>query len=144
MPFLKAWEPLQQLMEKNHITWEMQLPDVLKVQLYDEERMIQVINNLISNAIKFASSDSGLIRLMVTQNDFATTIQLYNNGLPIPEADINQIFDKFYQSSDQNFKKPIGSGLGLAISKKIVEEHQGSLHAENLKVGVQFTAIIPF
>lgn len=140
----KAWEPLQQLLEKNHITWEMQLPKELKVQLYDEERMIQVINNLISNAIKFASANNGQIRLTLTQNDFATTLQLYNNGAPIPKADIDQIFDKFYQSSDQNFKKPIGSGLGLAISKKIVEEHQGTLHAENLKVGVQFTAIIPF
>jgi len=53
------------------------------------------------------------------------------------------IFDKFYQSKNQNILKPTGSGLGLAISKKIVQAHGGSIKAENSGLGVTFTISIP-
>ena len=52
------------------------------------------------------------------------------------------IFDKFYQSKNQNIIKPTGSGLGLAISKRIVEAHNGNIKAENSGLGVTFTIIL--
>jgi signal transduction histidine kinase len=48
------------------------------------------------------------------------------------------IFDKFYQSRNQNIRKPLGSGLGLAICKKIMQAHKGSISAKNMEIGVEF------
>ena len=48
------------------------------------------------------------------------------------------IFDKFYQSKNQNIRKPVGTGLGLAICKKIIDAHKGKIYAENKEIGVTF------
>jgi signal transduction histidine kinase len=70
-------------------------------------------------------------------------IKIFNTGKHIPEEDLEMIFDKFYQSKNQNILKPTGSGLGLAISKKIIQAHGGSIKAENSGLGVTFTITLP-
>ena len=70
-------------------------------------------------------------------------ITIFNTGKHIPEEDLEMIFDKFYQSKNQNILKPTGSGLGLAISKKIIQAHNGSIKAENSGLGVTFTISLP-
>ena len=68
-----------------------------------------------------------------------------NKGKEIPEDELESIFDKFYQSKNQNILKPKGSGLGLAISKQIIESHKGKIWAENIKKqGVKVSFEIPF
>ena len=59
-------------------------------------------------------------------------------GYSLVAEDIELIFDKFYQSKNQNIRKPIGTGLGLAICKKIIEAHKGEISAENKEIGVVF------
>ena len=62
----------------------------------------------------------------------------------IKKEDFEVIFDKFYQSRNQNVKKPIGSGLGLAICKKIIEHHKGKIWAEeNATEGATFIFTLP-
>ena len=112
---------------------------------YDEDRILQVITNLLSNAIKFCEPKKGVITLDYKLGNDCIEIYVKDNGKGIPEEDINYIFEKFYQSKNQNTIKPQGSGLGLAISKQIIEKHHGSIWVEKgTKVGATFGFKLPF
>ncbi len=111
---------------------------------YDEDRIIQVLTNLLSNAIKFCDSQAGIITIDYKQKAQMVEMMVENNGQPIAEEDFNYIFDKFYQSSNQNIRKPLGSGLGLAISKQIIENHKGQIWAEEgITNGARFFFQLP-
>lgn len=105
---------------------------------YDEARMIQLFQNILGNALKF-TDDQGTIQTKLSEKENQLTIKIFNTGKTIPEEDLEIIFDKFYQSKNQNILKPTGSGLGLAISKKIVQAQGGTIKAENSGLGVTFT-----
>lgn len=112
---------------------------------YDEDRILQVLTNLLSNAIKFCEPKKGIITLDYKLGNDCIEIYVKDNGKGIPDEDINYIFEKFYQSKNQNTIKPQGSGLGLAISKQIIEKHQGSIWVEKgTKVGATFGFKLPF
>jgi signal transduction histidine kinase len=135
--------PLQQLIKNKNITVVFD-PDSDEIKaFYDEERIIQVIQNLISNAIKFCSASSGKITITVTEEQQNVVVKIYNNGKEIKAEDRESIFDKFYQSRDQNVKKPIGSGLGLAICKQIIELHKGKIWTEKTTAGATFIFTLP-
>ena len=86
----------------------------------------------------------GVITVEVENNPDQVSVLVYNNGKNVTPEDLETIFDKFYQSQNQNIKKPIGSGLGLAISRQIVELHHGKIWATNHETaGVTFTFTIP-
>jgi signal transduction histidine kinase len=85
----------------------------------------------VSNAIKFCPEQEGLIQISVTEKEQQILVYVSDNGKGIATTDFDLIFDKFYQATNQNFKKPIGSGLGLAICKQIIELHNGSIWATN-------------
>ncbi len=112
---------------------------------YDEDRIVQVLTNLISNALKFTEPKKGKIIADYKYDEGFLEISIKDNGKGIPEEDIPFVFDKFYQSKNQNTIKPEGSGLGLAISKKIVENHNGKIWVKNnQKSGVTFGFKLPF
>ncbi|MBQ0785872.1 MAG: ATP-binding protein, partial [Oceanihabitans sp.] len=105
----------------------------------------QVLTNLLSNAIKFCTSKTGEIVVDYKLGNAFVEISVTDNGKGIPEEDYDFIFDKFYQSQDQNTRKPQGSGLGLAISKQIVEKHHGKIWAKKgVKNGAMLVFTIPF
>ena len=108
---------------------------------YDEARLIQVFQNILGNAFKF-TDEQGTIQAKFQEKDNLLFIKIFNTGKQIPDDDLNLIFDKFYQSRNQNLKKPSGSGLGLAICKKIMEAHNGSISAKNMEIGVEFEMIL--
>lgn len=136
-------ESLNQLIKNNNISIDFISNNEIKA-FYDEERITQVIHNLMSNAIKFCSPTNGKIKINISENTDFVEIKIRNNGKSIEEEDFEAIFDKFYQSKNQNIKKPIGSGLGLAICKKIIEHHKGKIWAENSKnEGVIFIFTLP-
>ncbi len=124
-----AVEPLQQLIRNKNITVHIESKDKVNAY-YDEDRIIQVVTNLLSNAIKFCPEVEGLITIQIIEKENFIQTSVHDNGKGINAADFEIIFDKFYQSMNQNIKKPVGSGLGLAICKQIVEHHKG-------KIGVQ-------
>lgn len=94
---------------------------------YDEDRMIQVFTNLISNAVKFCEPEEGLVAVDYNYGNNEVLITVTDNGKGVAKEDQDFIFDKFYQSKDQNTIKPEGTGLGLSICKQIIEKHQGKI-----------------
>jgi len=139
-----AISPLKQLIKNNNITLTFPNKEQQLYTVYDEERIIQVITNLLSNAIKFCDSNDGIINISVKNDASDVTISVYNNGANVNPDDKDAIFDKFYQSVNQNIKKPIGSGLGLAIAKQIIEFHKGKIWMVNHSpYGVTFIFTIP-
>lgn len=120
-------ESLQQLIVNKNISVEFESKSHEIKAFYDEERIIQVLHNLFSNAIKFCESTTGKISIKLIENPDFISVSIHNNGKEIKSEEFEAIFDKFYQSRNQNVKKPIGSGLGLAICKKIIEHHKGKI-----------------
>jgi signal transduction histidine kinase len=96
----------------------------------DPDRLLQVLRNLLDNAIKY-SPDGGLIvvRGMVRQNE--VTISVADQGLGIAPEHLNRLFEKFFRAKSTLGRHVVGSGLGLPISRTIVEEHGGRIWAES-------------
>lgn len=137
-------ESLQQLIANKNIYVDFKNQSREIKAFYDEERIIQVLHNLFSNAIKFCESIAGKITIQLIENPDFVSVSIHNNGKEINPEDLEAVFDKFYQSRNQNIKKPIGSGLGLAICKKIIEHHKGKIWAESSKSnGTTITFTLP-
>ncbi|WP_288981214.1 ATP-binding protein [uncultured Flavobacterium sp.] len=125
----KSIEPLQQLIKNKNISIYIESKSKVNAY-YDEDRIFQVITNLVSNAIKFCPENEGLITIQIVDKENFIQTSVIDNGKGINSNDFEAIFDKFYQSTNQNIKKPIGSGLGLAICKQIIEHHKGKIWVE--------------
>lgn len=140
----KTLESLNQLIKNKKITLEFDDANKEIKAFYDEERIVQVMHNLLSNAIKFCSETQGKISIQIIENKDNVEVRIHNNGKGIKKEDFEVVFDKFYQSRNQNVKKPIGSGLGLAICKKIIEHHKGKIWVENTdENGATFIFTLP-
>lgn len=140
--YKKALNPLLHLIQqkKIHIS-EVNLLNHFIFD-YDEARMIQLFQNILGNALKF-TDEQGTIQAKFFHREQELVISIFNTGKLIPEEDLELIFDKFYQSKNQNLLKQAGSGLGLAICKKIIHNHGGEITAENSGLGVTFTLSLP-
>lgn len=135
--YRKASKPLYHLFEQSNLHHsEVNLLNHFELE-YDEFKMIQVFQNILGNALKF-TNEEGVIQTKFKEDDRHVIISIFNTGKKIPEEDLEYIFDKFYQSRNQNIRKPSGSGLGLAICRKIIEAHHGKIIAKNEELGVVF------
>lgn len=92
----------------------------------DPGRMRQVIDNVISNAIKY-NSDGGLIEIAAAQSGGSAWIWVHDEGPGIPESELPLLFERFYRTKQVRNSTVHGSGLGLAISREIVRAHGGSI-----------------
>jgi Na+/proline symporter/nitrogen-specific signal transduction histidine kinase len=109
----------------------------------DPDLLIQVLTNLVSNALKF-TSEEGRITILLEQNKTHTKFTVEDNGKGIPDDEQHLLFNKFFQAKNQTLKKPIGSGLGLAICKRIVELHHGEIHLRSkIDEGTALSFFIP-
>jgi Na+/proline symporter/signal transduction histidine kinase len=137
---LEAADSMTQVFKEKELDFQIQI-DVDALQLLlDEDRIKQVILNLLSNASKFAKSK---IRLLAYLEEDELVIEVKDDGKGVPSEEIPFIFDKFFQAKNQTSKKPIGSGLGLAISKKIVEYHGGKISVKNKEGMTCFCFTLP-
>ncbi|GAL01091.1 serine phosphatase RsbU regulator of sigma subunit [Nonlabens ulvanivorans] len=134
----KAVDGVYQLALKKQV--KIDVNEIESINLYyDEDRILQVFTNLLSNSIKFVSSKDGVIKVKTQLTDTTVLMFFEDNGKGIPQEDMEFIFDKFYQSNNQNVKKPMGSGMGLAISRHIIESHHGSIRVDpNFIDGARF------
>lgn len=140
----KTINSINQLLKNKNILIEFNAADSEIKAFYDEERIVQVVHNLLSNAIKFCATTNGKITISIEEKEEHVEVKMHNNGKSIAAEDADAIFDKFYQSRNQNIKKPIGSGLGLAICKQIIEHHKGTIWAEKeLQEGATFVFTLP-
>ncbi|WP_423188690.1 ATP-binding protein [Alkalibacterium sp. f15] len=94
--------------------------------LADKDRLIQLLTNLISNAVKFSPAGGKVAIKIYNEND-KIVVSISDRGIGIPERDLPDIFAKFKRVDTGASKKIGGTGLGLAISKGIVEAHQGAI-----------------
>ena len=117
---------------------EADLPDILG----DKDRLIQVVINLISNAVKF--TDRGSITCRVKLDDQSIMVSVIDQGVGISESDQPKVFEKFKQVGDTLTDKPQGTGLGLPISKEIIAYHGGKIWVESeIGKGSTFSFTIP-
>jgi len=113
-----------------------------------EGRLVQVIRNLIANAVSF-SPPAAAIHLAARREGEAVVITIEDQGPGIPEGKLGAIFERFYSERPAGEKFGTHSGLGLSISKQIVEAHRGSIRAENRHdgagrtIGARFIVRLP-
>ncbi len=113
--------------------------------LADPNRLNQVINNLLTNAVKFTAG-GGQVKVVVgrsTEAPGSAVLSVWNSGEPIAEADLERIFDRFEQARTAKTRSVPGTGLGLSICKTIVEAHGGRIWAEPSPDGARFVAVFP-
>lgn len=104
----------------------------------DRSRLIQVMNNLLSNALKF-SDDGGTVRVSVEAPDSRILISVQDSGVGIPEGSEDRVFGKFSQVDSSDVRRVGGTGLGLNITKQIVERHNATInYVSELGVGSTF------
>lgn len=110
----------------------------------DTDKMTQVIDNILNNAIKY-SPDGGTITVRMKTTDAQLIISIIDEGLGIPKADLPKIFDRFYRVDKARSRAQGGTGLGLAIAKEIVKQHEGFIWAKSeYGKGSTFTIVLPY
>lgn len=96
----------------------------------DTDKLTQVIDNIISNALKY-SPDGGNIRFGLTAQDTMLTVIVSDDGMGIPKENLEKIFDRFYRVDRARARSMGGTGLGLAIARELIEAHGGNIWAES-------------
>ncbi len=129
--FQRAFRGVKPLIDEKGIQTQIETPDHALMMKGDEDRITQVIVNLLSNALKFCNQNDGKIDISIRPNNNKVLLAVKDNGKGISKKNQQLIFDKFTQVNDQKRGKPKGSGLGLFISKTIIERHQGRLLVES-------------
>jgi signal transduction histidine kinase len=130
---------LESKWEKKEIEFDIDL-DEIEYTGY-ENLLSHVWLNLIDNAVKF-SPQNGQIRIRLKQLAGSVTFSIWDNGLPIPEADIDRIFNKFYQGDNSHASE--GNGLGLALVRKIVAAAHGTINVTSSEdAGTEFVVALP-
>ena len=110
----------------------------------DTDKMTQVIDNILNNAIKY-SPDGGKIKVGMKTTDAQLIISISDEGLGIPKKDLPRIFDRFYRVDKARSRAQGGTGLGLAIAKEIVKQHKGFIWAKSeYGKGSTFTIVLPY
>ena len=111
--------------------------------LVDREKMWQVIYNITDNAIKY-TPEGGVVNIFVFNEGDDCRVEIEDNGIGIPDSDINQVFDRFYRVDKARSRESGGTGLGLSIVHDLVKLHDGRVFCESKENhGTKFTVIIP-
>lgn len=110
----------------------------------DTDKMTQVIDNILNNAIKY-SPDGGKITVSMKTTDDQMILSIKDQGLGIPKQDLPKIFDRFYRVDLARSRAQGGTGLGLAIAKEIIKQHNGFIWAKSeYGKGSTFTIVLPY
>ena len=95
----------------------------------DAEQMKKVINNIISNSVKYMDKPNGKICIRILDRDDSFQVEIEDNGKGIQQKDLQRIFERFYRTDASRNSAQGGSGIGLSIVKKIIEDHGGYIWA---------------
>lgn len=110
----------------------------------DTDKMTQVVDNILNNAIKY-SPDGGKITVSMKTTDSQLIVSISDQGLGIPKKDLPLIFDRFYRVDKARSRAQGGTGLGLSIAKEIVKQHNGFIWAKSeYGKGSTFTIVLPY
>lgn len=123
------------------------LRDITSREVYvevDQDRMTQVIDNIMNNAIKY-SPDGGAITVKLEDLHSCIVLSISDEGLGVPQKDLPHLFDRFYRVDKARSREQGGTGLGLAISKEVIELHGGKIWAESVEnQGSTFIFELPY
>jgi signal transduction histidine kinase len=119
----------ESLAQNKKLTLKTEVAKPLPIGLGDEQRLTQVLLNLVGNAIKF--TDTGEVRVTAKAADGRFSVSVVDTGPGIPADQLTRIFEQFHQVDNSNTKAKGGTGLGLAIAKQIVEMHGGRIWVES-------------
>ena len=138
----RAFSATSALFDQKSLTPVREIPSDLPNIEGDKDRLIQVVINLISNAVKF--TEKGSVTCRVQQQDQTIVVSVIDQGVGISESDQPKVFEKFKQVGDTLTDKPQGTGLGLPISKEIIAYHGGKIWVESeLGKGSTFSFSLP-
>ncbi|CIW14948.1 histidine kinase [Streptococcus pneumoniae] len=110
----------------------------------DTDKMTQVVDNILNNAIKY-SPDGGKITVRMKTTEDQMILSISDHGLGIPKQDLPRIFDRFYRVKTIEDNAQGGTGLGLSIAKEIIKQHKGFIWAKSeYGKGSTFTIVLPY
>ena len=139
----RAVAEIAPLVEAKQITVETAIEVPLPPARLDPERMLQVLRNLLGNAVKFTPK-GGQVTVTATPVDGKLQVSVQDSGPGIPAESLTAIFEKFHQGNDKGAHTRPGTGLGLAIAKNIINSHGGEIWAESqLGQGSKFCFVLP-
>ena len=126
------------------VTIELNLPDGLPPVLADRGYFDIVMRNLVDNAIKYVDAERGRVRVSAYATSEGVSIEVADNGIGIPQADLDRIFERFYRVDKARSRELGGTGLGLSIVKHIVLAHKGKVEVRSrANRGATFTVTLP-
>ncbi|HOW59555.1 MAG TPA: ATP-binding protein [Candidatus Omnitrophota bacterium] len=138
----EVYETMKLVIEQKGLKFELDLDDKMPHLRFDRDKIVQVLINLLNNAVKF--TDHGSIVIRLHQEDVMAHVSVSDTGPGISADDIPKLFQSFQQLDNVKEKKTGGSGLGLAICKEIIIRHQGKIWAESkLGEGTTMHFILP-
>ncbi|WP_010632714.1 sensor histidine kinase [Sporolactobacillus vineae] len=128
--------------ETKHLNLRTDLPDTVPPLRGDRQRMVQVLLNLLENAIRY--TEKGRITVRVRRQEGTTAISVSDTGIGIPEQELPYIFERFYRVEKSRARQYGGTGLGLSIVKAFTERQGGSVHVTSqVGRGTTFTLLFP-
>jgi len=139
----QVMKEMKPLVETKKIRLESEVAEKLPTPKVDAEKFLQVLRNVIGNALKF-TPEGGRVNISVRKIDQGLQIGVADTGPGIPEKNLTTIFEKFQQIQTKDSYKTRGSGLGLAIAKQVITHHGGRIWAESkLGQGSTFFIVLP-
>jgi two-component system, OmpR family, sensor histidine kinase BaeS len=124
---------------QKNVRLELRAPERLELH-GDAARLQQVLANLLENALRYANSSIALEMIVQNKN---VRLHVLDDGVGIPEQDLERVFTRFYRVESSRSRESGGSGLGLAIAKALIELHHGQIRAMRSTRGAQFEITLP-
>ncbi|MFN2484134.1 MAG: sensor histidine kinase [Candidatus Limnocylindria bacterium] len=142
-PIRAAVEAHAAIAEERHISLSAEVPGA-PVQLpFDRQRIVQLLTNLIGNALKF-TPPGGVVDVRLMERPEGAILEVRDTGPGIPAEELPRIFERFYRGTNIGEARGAGSGLGLAIARSIVEMHGGTIEVESrVGAGTTFRVHLP-
>ncbi|HET7520590.1 MAG TPA: HAMP domain-containing sensor histidine kinase, partial [Candidatus Limnocylindria bacterium] len=142
-PVRSTVEAQAEIAEQRGISLASQVPTSPVMLRFDRERVVQLLSNLVGNALKFTPR-GGEVIVTLRDGTEAVTLQVRDSGPGIPAAELPHVFDRFFRGTNVGDARASGSGLGLAIARSIVEMHGGRISvASEPGSGSTFTIVLP-
>lgn len=125
------YDRFQPMFKQKGINLKMKVDENIQFRA-DRDRLIQIMTNLLNNALKFTES-GGEVQVLVEQNGEGVSISVIDNGIGMTEEELNHILERFYRGEKSRNRKTGGLGIGLSIVKALMDAHRGQIYVASKK-----------